>query len=151
MGYSRLVTAALNCNHAGMHDNPLKPAYYLALHPLRIPAGWQIAWNTLYSTSLATRGEFGGSSLFNATNQGRRFNLDVEFRPEFDPEGRFYLVVLYEPWPRTDKGRRRSDLPFGLSADAETVHSSDTDSFPELIDRLEAWIAHCTTWVKEGN
>ncbi|MES2444900.1 MAG: hypothetical protein V4574_18915 [Pseudomonadota bacterium] len=134
-----------------MPDAFQKYPAYLALQPLRIPAGWRVDWNTLYATSDAEKGEFGGSSLFNATNEGRRFGIDVAFRPEFDPEGRFHLSVIYQPWPRTERGRRRTGVPFALDGDAETVHESDTASYAELVDRLETWIARCTLWVREGN
>jgi hypothetical protein len=110
-----------------------------------------IGWNTLYATSSAEKGDFGGSSIFNATNAGRRFNIDVAFEPEFDPEGEFHLVVIYQPWPRTDRGRRRSDVPFTIGADAETVHSFATSSWPDLIAELEQWIARCSVWAREGH
>lgn len=134
-----------------INDAPEKPPYYLDIQPLRIPAGWRIGWNTLYLSSAAEPGSFGGSSLFRAVNEGRRFGIEVEFRPEFDPEGSFHLTVEYQPWPRTERGRRRQDVPFAFDATAETVHHSETPSYAELIDRLERWIAHCTTWAKEGN
>ncbi|CAN5455888.1 hypothetical protein BH10PSE14_BH10PSE14_30820 [soil metagenome] len=128
-----------------------EPPAGLDLQPLRIPAGWAIGWNTLYATSRTERGEFGGSSLFNATNAGRRFCIDVAFRPEFDPDGRFHLTVEYQPWPRTARGGRRTDMNLRFDGDAETVHAFDTASFPELVDQLEAWIARCSAWAREGN
>ena len=134
-----------------MHTKFHKSPAYLGLQALRIPAGWSIGWNTLYATSRAEQGEFGGSSLFNATNPGRRFRIDVAFRPEHDPDGRFHLTVEYQPWPRTEKGRRRTDVAFVFDCDAETIHHFDTASYAELVDQLEAWIARCTMWVREGN
>lgn len=123
----------------------------LRLQPLRIPGGWQVAWNTLYATSSAEKGEFGGSSLFHAINEGRRFVIDVTFRPEFDPEGRFRLAVIYQPWPRTERGRRRTDVPFRIGEDAEEVHDFETVSFAELVAELEAWIGRCSGWAREGH
>jgi hypothetical protein len=134
-----------------MHDHyPRSPAY-LGLQPLRLPAGWTIGWNTLYASSRAEKGDFGGSSLFNATHSARRFNIDVAFAPEFDPAGEFRLAVMYQPWPRTPRGRRARDVPFRFDADAETVHSFATQSWPELIAELEEWIARCSVWAREGN
>jgi hypothetical protein len=130
-------------------NHPKSPAY-LGLQPLRIPAGWRIDWNTLDASLRAEDGAFGGSSLFNATNEGRRFQIDVAFRPEHDPQGKFHLIVEYQPWPRTERGRRR-DVPFRLDGDAETVHAFATTSFAEMVDQLETWIAHCSMWVREGN
>lgn len=119
------------------------------LQPLRIPAGWTIGWNTLYATARAENGDFGGSTLFSATNEGRRFWIDVEFRPEFDPGGAFHLAVMYQPWPRTGRGRRRHGVPFRFDADAEIVHRFETRSYRELVDQLEAWINRCSGWVRE--
>jgi hypothetical protein len=129
------------------HDAPAS----LALQPLRIPAGWAIGWNSLYANLRADRGAFGGSSLFNATHAARRFYIDVAFRPEFDPAGRFHLAVDYQPWPRTARGARRSDVPLRFDGDAETVHQGETASFEELVDMLEAWLARCAGWTREGN
>lgn len=124
---------------------------YLELQPLRIPAGWRIGWNTLDVGMEADRDGIGGSSLFNATNEGRRFNIDLEFRPEFDPDGAFHLRVTYQPWPRTGRGRRRTDAPLAFGADAQVVHEFETRSYPALIAELEHWIARCTVWEREGS
>src|SRR6476661_295990 len=128
---------------------PDSPAYR-ELQPLRIPAGWRIGWNQLLVTMDGDLTGIGGSSVFHATNEGRRFNIDVEFRPEFDPEGAFHLTVIYQPWPRTHRGRRRQDVPFRFDGDALTVHRFETRSYPALIAELEHWIARCTVWEREG-
>lgn len=129
---------------------PGSPAYQ-GLQPLRIPAGWKIGWNTLDVSLNDDLSGVGGSSVFNATNVGRRFNIDVAFRPEFDPEGAFHLVVAYQPWPRTEGGRRRKDAPFAFDTDMEEVHAFETRSYAELIAHLEHWIARCTVWEREGH
>jgi hypothetical protein len=120
------------------------------MQPLRIPAGWQIGWNTLGVDLDPDKGDLGGSSIFYATNEGRRFIIDVMFRPEFDPAGRFIIEVTYQPYVRTEKGRRR-DVPFRLDESAEIVHTFETRSYAELVERLEHWIARCTVWVREGH
>lgn len=129
---------------------PGSPAYQ-GIQPLRIPAGWRIGWNTLDIRMRTDLSGIGGSSVFNATNEGRRFNIDVEFRPEFDPEGAFHLIVTYQPWPRTERGRRVKDAPFGFDAEAQVVHRSETRDYEAFIAELEHWIARCTVWVREGN
>ena len=134
-----------------MHENYHRSPAYLGLQPLRIPAGWTVNWNTLHATSRAEDGGFGGSSLFNAVNQGRRFAIDVAFRPEFDPAGWFELEVEYQPWPRTEKGKRQQGVPFRFDDRAEVVHGFRTRSYDELVAELEAWIARCTVWTREGN
>jgi hypothetical protein len=134
-----------------MHDDYPKSPAYLDLQPLRVPAGWSIGWNTLYTSSRADNGDVGGSSIFNATNSGRRFNIDVAFEPEFDPGGEFRLVVIYQPWPRTERGRRKHDIPVRFDGDAETVHEFATRSYPELVSHLEQWIARCSVWAREPN
>jgi hypothetical protein len=129
---------------------PRSPAF-LNLQPLRIPGGWRIDHNGLHNDLRAEDGDFGGSSIFGAQNEGRRFSIDVTFTPEFDPEGEFQLTVLYQPWPRTEAGRRRTNLPFAIDINAETVHASATRSFEELVAELEHWIARCSVWTREGH
>ena len=128
-----------------------KSADFLELQPLRIPAGWSVGWNTLSTTSKVEDGDFGGSCVFNAVNRGRRFCIDVEFRPEFDPSGQFYLTVTYQPWSRTERGRRKDDEPVQFDGNAEIVHTAETRMYSELVSELETWIARCTTWVREGH
>lgn len=133
-----------------MHELFPNSRAYRGLQPLRIPAGWTIGWNQLDIGMEDDRDGIGGSSVFNATNPGRRFNLDIEFRPEFDPEGAFHLIVTYQPWPRSERGRRKKEEPFRLGADAQVIHEFETRSYPALIAELEHWIARCTVWVREG-
>lgn len=123
---------------------------YLALPPLRIPTGWTIGWNALDIGMAASLDGIGGSSVFTATHVQRRFNIDIEFRPELDPEGAFHLEVKYQPWPRSERGRRRTDVPFALDIDAQVVHRFETRSYTALIAELEHWIARCTVWTREG-
>lgn len=123
---------------------------YRQMQPLRIPAGWRADWNKLQTGLDTDLTQVGGSSLYNATNEGRRFNIDVDYKPEFDPAGAFHLTVLYQPWPRSPQGRRLKDAPFRLGPDAECVHTCETRTYPDLIASLEHWIARCTVWVREG-
>ncbi len=117
---------------------------------LRIPSGWSIGWNSLRSSMESDRSGIGGSTLYNATNTGARFNIDVTFEPEFDPQGAFSLRVAYAPWPRSDRGRRIRDQPLSF-ADALIVHAFETRSYIELVAELEHWIARCSVWIREGN
>jgi hypothetical protein len=123
---------------------------YLELPPLRIPAGWTIGWNTLRTGMAESRDGIGGASLFTATHRERRFNIDITFRPEFDPDGAFHLEVTYQPWARSEQGRRRKDVPFAFDIDAQIVHAFGTRSWPALIAALEHWIARCTVWTIEA-
>ena len=122
------------------------------LQPLRVPAGWLINWNTLEEEDPAGEGDpsYGGSSVFMATNEGRRFLIDVEWRPEFDPEGSFRMRVEYAPWERTERGRRRADVPLDFG-NAEVVHELETRSLAELVRELDAWLWRCSTWAREGH
>ena len=121
------------------------------LPALRIPSGWFINWNNLDTTSKAEDGGLGGSSLFLATNEGRRFTIDVMFRPEFDPTGNFILEVHYYPWPRTEQGRRRNHVPFATLIEQDLVHRFETREMSELLDQLQLWLARCSVWVIEGH
>lgn len=128
-----------------------KSKAYLELQPLRIPPGWKIGWNDLNTGMAADPGGIGGSTVFYAMNAGTRFDIDIGFRPEFDPDGVFHLEVRYQSWPRTERGRRRQDVPFAFDGAAETVHEFETRSYPDLITELEHWIARCTVWTREGD
>lgn len=123
---------------------------YRGLPALRIPAGWTIEWNTLSTLDRVEDGFFGGS-VFRARNEGRRFAIDVEFQPEHDANGSFILEVLYQPWPRTEQGRRRKHAPFAFDEHQEVVHREETRSIDELVTHLETWIARCTIWQREGH
>ena len=46
-----------------------------------------------------------------ATHEARRLYLDLEWRPEDEPAGEFVLTVHYTPWLRTERGRRRKNVP----------------------------------------
>lgn len=123
---------------------------YQRLVPLRIPGGWQVAINKLRAGMDVDLATVGGSSQFYAINPGTRFCIDVEFLPEFDPAGRFHLTVLYEPWPRTERGRRWTHTPFMLTAHAQQVHHAEVEDYRALLETLEHWIARCTVWTKEA-
>jgi hypothetical protein len=124
--------------------------HYRNLQPLRIGGGWSVGWNTLYTDLDPEKGDVGGMVLFSASNEGRRFVIDVMFRPEFDPIGRFIIEVTYQPYLRTEKGRRR-DVPFRLDVNAKVVHTFETRSYAELVEHLEQQIARCSVWVREGH
>lgn len=120
------------------------------LQPLRVPAGWLINWNVLDEAEPGEEHAYGNSSVFMATHEARRFRIDVEWRPEFDPEGSFRLVVEYAPWERTERGRRRTDVPLHFR-DAEVVHRFETRSHAELVRELDRWLWRCSIWMKEGH
>ena len=128
-----------------------KAPAYRELQPLRIPAGWTIGWNTLHCDKRVEDGDFGGSSLFFASNEGRRFFIDVEFRPEHDPKGHFELSVDYLPWQRDARGRRLQNLPFERNASVQRLHHAEIATYAGLIEQLETWIARCSIWTVEGN
>lgn len=123
---------------------------FLSMPALRIPSGWRVGWNALCSEMEDDLTGIGGSTLYNATNEGSRFNIDVAFRPEFDPEGSFHLTVVYCPWPRTERGRRIKDQPLTF-LDGQVVHAFETRSYSRLVQELEFWIARCTVWHIEGH
>lgn len=117
---------------------------------LRIPSGWMIGINGLYEGMGAPDLPV-ASVLFAAWNEGRRFRLDVEWRPELDPAERFVLTVFYQPWPRNERGRRRKDIPFAFDMNEEVVGTLRTDSYGELLLQLEGWLDRCSVWCREGN
>ena len=74
----------------GHHDLFPTSRAYLEMQPLRIPSGWMIGMNQL-SVGMdvmpdAPPGWTGYRSMvFNATNEGRRFNIEIEV--EAGPRG----------------------------------------------------------------
>lgn len=125
-----------------------------ALQPLRIPAGWHIDWNTLFdldpTEENVRHGYFGGSSLFFAIHAHRRFQIDLEWRPEDDPAGSYQLRVEYAPWLRTERGRRRDKGEFPDFTGSEVVHQFQTLDRSEIVRELEAWLLRCANWVRES-
>ncbi|HET9231182.1 MAG TPA: hypothetical protein VFO00_07825 [Vitreimonas sp.] len=121
------------------------------LPSLRIPSSWFININNLDINSTPEEGHIGGSSLFMATNENRRFTIDVMFRPEFDPNGSFIMEVHYWPWPRTEQGRRRNHVAFASLTESKLVHRFETRSMTDLVDQLQHWIARCSVWTIEGH
>ena len=66
------------------------------LQPLRIEAGWQVEYNQLYEVDATAGNEhyFEGSSLLMLKNSGRLKLIDVEWRPERDLKGAYFVRVL---------------------------------------------------------
>ena len=78
------------------------------LQPLRITSGWTIEWNTFMEKDPHPDDmlDFSGSSLLHAFNQSSKRAINLEWRPEEDPDGEFILRVinLYEEYnSRTQK------------------------------------------------
>jgi len=123
--------------------------HYRELQPLRLPGGWRVGWNTLFKDLDPAVGDLGGSSILYLSNDGLRFIIEVMFRPEFDPDGRFIIEVTYVPYLRTERGRR--DVPFARHAGDQIVHTFETRSYAELVEHLEQQIARCSAWMIEGH
>jgi len=68
----------------------------IRLQPLRISTGWQIKWNTFYEIDPKEGLEsfFGGSSLLQLQNTHLKKYIDVEWRPEFNINGEYFVTVL---------------------------------------------------------
>ncbi len=125
--------------------------YMRGLPPLRIPSGWMININDLDLNAKVEGGDVVGTMLFLATNESRRFTIEVNFRPEFDPNGAYIMDVDYWPWPRTEKGRRRNNVAFASLTEAKRVHTFETRSVTKLAELLQHWIARCSVWTIEGH
>ncbi len=66
------------------------------LLPLRVPAGWVVGWNTFWDMEVPEDG-FGGSSLLYCLRHDQRLVIDVEWRPEDDPNGHYHYYVQRQP------------------------------------------------------
>ena len=124
------------------------------LQPLRVEMGWLIDRNLLFEidpTEANVRAGYFGSSLplFAATHQGLRLRVDVEWRPEDDPSGEFWLRVEYVPWERTENGRRRKGVPLDWQS-AKVVHEFRTRERKELVRELEAAFCARDEWVEHN-
>jgi len=89
------------------------------LQPLRVASGWTIKWNTFMNTDPLPEDmtAFSGSSLLHAYNRNSLRAIDLEWTPEEDFDGEFYLRVinLLEHYnPKTEA--------FDLVGDWENLH-----------------------------
>ena len=119
------------------------------LQPLRIPPGWRVEWNTWFEIDPTVdnlrAGYFGGSSLFMATHEARRLYLDLEWRPEDELAGEFALTVHYTPWLRTERGRRRKNLPIDPNT-ARLVYEFRTRDRLIAVREVEAALVGRAEW-----
>ena len=63
------------------------------LQPLRISSGWNVEWNLFYEIDLSeeTMHYLDSSSLLHISNHNLLKAIDLDFRPENDVNGFFYL------------------------------------------------------------
>lgn len=128
-------------------DTPPTPG---RLHPLRIASGWTIRRNLL--TEAAPFSSTNSDPLlFRAIADQRRFRLDVLHQPTSDAPATYALELLYAPWPRTDRGRRRHDLPLTFDCTSRLMHRFVTTNYADLIRHLEAWLWRASSWAVEGH
>ena len=105
------------------------------LQPLRIEAGWQVEYNQLYEVDATAGNEhyFEGSSLLMLKNSGRLKLIDVEWRPERDLKGAYFVRVLNFVENFNDNTNEMSSSP-----DWEKPHLTfSTQSRQTLVQQLE--------------
>jgi len=103
--------------------------------PLRVEAGWKIYWNTFYEIdpSEETIREFAGSSLLTMYNERNNRFIDLCWRPEFDLNGRFILLVL-----NTLEVFNAKNNTIEFDVDWENPHLEiESRSRLEIVDKLE--------------
>ena len=68
----------------------------IGLQPLRIVSGWNIEWNLFYEvdSSEETMHYLDSSSLLHLNNYGLMRAINLDFRPENDVNGCYYLRVI---------------------------------------------------------
>lgn len=66
------------------------------LQPLRITAGWNVEWNLFYevSPSKETMRYLDSSSLLHISNYNLMRSINLDFRPDDDPNGFYFLRVI---------------------------------------------------------
>lgn len=81
------------------------------LQPLRIISGWTVEWNQFYEIdmSLNTLHYFDSSSLLHLKNLHARRSINLEWSPENDPQGYYYLRVINLSLETNKKGETNSD------------------------------------------
>lgn len=77
------------------------------LQPLRVISGWTIEWNTFMEVDPDPNdmSAFSGSSLLHAYNEHAKRAINLEWKPEEDPNGEFHIRVinLYEEYNSNTK------------------------------------------------
>ncbi len=78
-----------------------------------------------------------------------RLAVDVEWRPEDDPDGCYRLTVYYAPWIRTENGRRRKSTPLDFS-DANIVYDVETRSRQDIVQQIEDVLRGRDEWIEHN-
>ena len=137
----------------GLDDSPcgtdLKKVGGGLLLPLRLSSGWTIERNAIKETPLQPPER--NVLLFRAIEEQRRFRIDVVWQPDGYPAGEYLLEVRYAPWPRTEKGKRRTDVPLQFDEHARVMHRFSRHVLAELVAYLEAWLWRASCWAVEGH
>jgi len=122
------------------------------LHPLRICSGWNIHRNALTTVPAIPAGsDPGGVRLFRAVDAARRLRLDVTTRAESGGQVRYALELVYSPWSRTERGRRRTEVPLSFEGDVRRAHSVDTPVYADLVRELERCLWGVGAEIGEGH
>jgi hypothetical protein len=107
------------------------------LQPLRITAGWNIEWNLFYEIDVTEESihYFDSSSLLHISNHNILKAIDLDFRPEKDINGYFYLRVINLTAVENPKTKE-----IDYSGDWENLHfefrSKNRIEIVEQIERL---------------
>ncbi len=103
--------------------------------PLRVETGWKVTWNTFNEVdpSEETIHALSGSSLLSLHHEHGNRLIDLSWRPEGDPQGRFILLVLntceiFNPKTNTQN----------IDVDWENPYLTfESKSRMEIVDKLE--------------
>lgn len=109
---------------------------------LRVTAGWKILWNTFYEIdpSEKTMHELAGSSLLVMHNEDLNRFIDLCWRPEFDLNGRFILLVL-----NTHEIFHAKNNTIEFVVDWDNPHLEiESKSRTDIVDRLEQLLVQLT-------
>lgn len=120
------------------------------LRPLRFSSGWAIQRNSITATAPLPSSE-PDPLLFRAIAEQRRFRLDVVLQSHPDGATSYLIELLYAPWLRTERGRRREDVPLTFNDNVRLMHRFVTTDYDELVRYLEAWLWRAAGWAVEGH
>lgn len=115
------------------------------LQPLRITAGWNVEWNLFYEVDPAedTLTYLDSSSLLHLNNFTLMRAINLDFRPENDVNGSFYLrVINLTAVTKTKK--------IDYDADWENLYFEfSSKSRVEIVEQIERLVIQTPTFKKK--
>ena len=114
------------------------------LQPLRIISGWNVEWNLFYEVdpSEATMQYLDLSSLLHLTHLKLMRAINLDWRPENDANGHYYVRVLN----LSKEVNKKGDVSF--SSDWENLHYEFTSKYRlETVKEIERLLVQTSAFI----